>query len=116
MFRFYMLYLQLLCVASKFLKLAKWPCLGTGPAAWLQGPVGKFKLTSMSMERFPTATGKPNALLHTGPCRRINRTKVFMQFSRQLALRNAAFWSIATCASAQCLLNCMKVQLTLLSD
>ena len=63
-----MLYLQFLCVASKFLKLAKWPCLGTGPAAWLQGPFGKFKLTLMSMERFPTATGKLNALFKLRLC------------------------------------------------
>ena len=74
-----MLYLQFLCVASKFLKLAKWPCLGTGPAAWLQGPVGKFKLTLMSMGRFPTATGKLNALFKLRLC--IQTVQIAWQFS-----------------------------------
>ena len=80
-----MLYLQFLCVASKFLKLAKWPCLGTGPAAWhwQQGPHSKFKFTSMSM-RFPTATGTPNALFKLRLCIQTVPNAWQPEFSRSL--------------------------------
>ena len=76
-------YLQFLYGVSKFLKLANWPCLRTGPAAWhwQQGPHSKFKFTSMSM-RFPTATGTPNALFKLRLC--IQTVPNAWQFSSSL--------------------------------
>ena len=82
-------YLQFLYGVSKFLKLANWPCLRTGPAAWhwQQGPDSKFKFTSMSM-RFPTATGTPNALFKLRLC--IQTVPNAWQFSLLAVSANAS--------------------------